>query len=232
MISFPRLTSFTKGFIGLLVVAFFVEVIAEGYLGVPISDALSLHVGSLSVLTPAQVALHWLVCPPQALMPRFLDVVFAWWAIPPYEAQRGTKETVLVMVAGVLVSAALGLLVGVPLAAPLLWNGASGIYLAVMGAQTFRHRDQALLVFGQFPTTGRKLLGILAGLVVVMALTTLSVPGFLVASATGLGALAGGVLVVLARSPRPGGGSSGGGRSSGPSLRVVRGGKAEERVLH
>lgn len=231
MFTFPRLTPLAKGFVGLLVAAFFVEVIAEGYLHVPISSALSLHVGAISVWTPAQVALHWLVCPPQALMPRLLDVVFAWWAIPPYEGERGTRETVVVMVAGVVTSSAFALLVGVPLGAPLLWNGASGVYLALMGAQTYRHRDRALLVFGQFPTTGRKLLGILAGLVVVMALTTLSVPGFLVASATGLGALAGGVLVVVAAS-RGSGGSSGGGRRSGPSLRVVRGGRSEERVLH
>lgn len=204
--------------------AFVLELVLTNFMSIPVVQLLALWPSMVGIQTLWQVFTYVLVEPPQAVISVLIGLLFMWLIVSPFELRFGSRRTfelsVVATLAASLASLAVGLIVG---ESPPLY-GSNPIAYAGMAAMARAIGGGRLSLFGVVQVTPNQLLGLLAGLALLMFLASRDHTQ-LVAS---LAALAAGVGYVewmrkgpsmFARSPKA--------RRGG--LRVVPGGRDSDR---
>ncbi|MBN1652461.1 MAG: rhomboid family intramembrane serine protease [Deltaproteobacteria bacterium] len=222
---FPRLTSFIKKLIIILLAAYVLELILMNFAGIPLFDWLALNASNLGVATIWQIFTYVLVDHPSAVMSLLFGLLFIWLILSPFEMLYGSKHTMQLCAVGVLsgsLSAVVihALLSGFSLGPSGLW-GSHTIAYAGMAAMAATMKGRRLSLFGLFSMTSNQLLLLLVGLSLLMFLASKNL-AMLVGS---LGAIAGGVWYVRWIS-RPRAYKSTRSQGKTTSFKVIQGGQS------
>ncbi len=203
--AFPRLTSFIKKLIIVLLASYVLELILMNFVGIPIFNLLALNASNLGFATVWQIFTYVLVDYPTAVFSLLIGLLFIWLILSPFEMVYGSKRTMQLCAVGVLSGGISAVVVetvisGISLGPSGLW-GSHTIAYAGMAAMATTMRGRKLSLFGLFSMTSNQLLLLLVGLSVLMFLATKN----LAMLAGSLGAIAGGVWYIrwLSRPRRP-----------------------------
>lgn len=231
MFAFPPLTPVVRVTLIVLFVGFVLQSILEGASGIPVYAYAGLHYD----LAPG-LAWQWATYPlieipsDGMVIARALSLLMIYLWLAPFEVELGARNTIVIIVLGVIGGAVLPLLFG--FAVPSLsvpWAGSSVIFWAAMGGLVVRTKGRPLQLFLLPAMTAW---GLVAVFLVIEALqcTWLRTPTPLLAS---LGALGAGYAFTyrLVEGPKRAAPSTSGGRkkrTSGARLQVIRGGRDDD----
>ena len=228
----PPLTPTVKKMLIFLASSFVIVAVLQNLAGIGVFGWLALDVSHGAVADPVWLNLawqpltYWTVYPPvpNALMNFTFILIGIYFFLGPYEEMFGVGKMIGLCVAGVLASAigciALGFVV--PHTMPIA--GASPIALASLGAFPIIAGDRKILFMFVVPMSGWAVVGLtLAGSALVAVLST--DPFIFVSSAAALGAGIAYTYVLTRPKSSPPPRKR---RTSGPDLRVVRGGADDE----
>jgi hypothetical protein len=184
-IALPRLSAVVKKLIIVLFSAYVIELLADGWLGLPIGGWLAMQ--------PAGPALWQLVT--YVLVDRgnplmfLLGLLFIWWALSPFEIGYGSKRTLQLCGVSVIAASVPAYLAGFvfPGSPPLY--GSSALWFGGIAATTWLYGQQPMSLFGAVTMTARQFLWLLLGMSVLMFLASKNHTQLI----ADLGAMAGGI---------------------------------------
>jgi hypothetical protein len=193
VVRFPPFNRFLKILLGALAVAYLVEIIAAGWMHVPVAELLSLRVDEPGVWTVWQVVSYpWVFnTSPNGLMGFLITLLFTWWIYGDFQSTFGTRRGLERGAFGVLASAAAARATSpVSLPGERIY-GFSVVNWGAIACVSWMARGRPIQLFGAIPLQkGEHLLVIAAGLSVLGFILSHSVAQL----ASDLAALAAGVL--------------------------------------
>lgn len=231
---FPRLTPTVKKLLILLAAAFVTIAILQNVASFPAFQLLALDPQLtegvwLNLLW--QPLTYWLAYPPVqgALLSVGLTLLFIYFFLTPFEEAFGAKRTVQLAAVGVLAAALGTILLSLLMRPRLPVSGAEPIALAALGAFPVIAGNREILFMFVIPM--RAWTVILFGLGISALMAVLAQDPFVFAThASALGAgLAFAKWMTRPRGPRKKKAPPKKKRRTGPDLRVVRGGGADDR---
>jgi membrane associated rhomboid family serine protease len=199
----PPLTPFVRTLLIALAAIFVFTALAQNFAGIPVIPLFALNTQVLSVATVWQIFTNVLVQSPTAVFPLFLNLLFIWLILPPFEERYGRARVLQLALLATVCSSLLALLAGqlIPAYAARL-EGPGPITLAAISAYAMLLPPHAeVSFFGVLPLQSKHLLWVVVGLSVLGFLTSLNATSL----ASDLGAIAGGIGFVrwwMQRPPR------------------------------
>ncbi len=203
MFRLPPLTPFVRKLLIALAVVFVAGAVAQNFFGIPVTQVLALNTQALSLATLWQVFTNVLVQSPTAVFPLFLNLLFIWLILPPFEERYGAARVFQLTLLATLCSSLAALAVGqlLPQYSARL-EGPGPITLAALSAYAVLLPPHAeVSFFGVLPLQSRHLLWLVLGLSLLGFLTSLNATSL----ASDLGAIGAGLLFVkwwMQRPPR------------------------------
>lgn len=222
--SLPRLTSFVKGLLIVLLASYVLQLLADNWA--------QLNLKSLLSLNPQSPQLWQFVTYPlvDARDPLFFlfGLLVLWWVLAPFEIGFGAKRTAQLCLVCVLAASLPAWLIGAGLGRALgagyaELSGTGPLWMGVIAASTYLYRDRPISFFGLGPITAQQFLLVLLGLSLLMFLASRNLVHFI----GDLGGMAGGIgFIYYLRRPRSGARrpSSKPSRPRGKGFRVIQGG--------
>jgi hypothetical protein len=168
----PPLTPFVKRLIIVLASAFVLELVLTNFVSIPVIQLLALWPSMLGVQTLWQVFTYVLVEPPQAVGSVLIGLLFMWLIMSPFELRFGSRRTFELSVVATLSASLAALIVGFVINGSPPLFGSNAIAYAGMAATARSIGGGKLSLFGLVQLTPNQLLGLLAGLAVLMFLAT------------------------------------------------------------
>ncbi len=168
----PPLTPFVKRLIIVLASAFVLELLLTNFMNIPVVQLLALWPSMLGVQTVWQVFTYALVEPPQAVGSVLIGLVFMWLIMSPFELRFGSRRTFELSVVATLSASLAAIVAGLVISESPPLFGSNAIAYAGMSAMARSIGGGRLSLFGLVQVTPNQLLGLLAGLAVLMFLAT------------------------------------------------------------
>jgi membrane associated rhomboid family serine protease len=190
----PPLTPFVKTLLITLASVFVFTAVAQNFLGIPVIGLFALNTKVLSVATVWQVFTNVIVQSPTAVFPLFLNLLFIWLILPPFEERYGRARVLQLALIATVCSSLLALVVGqlVPQYSAHL-EGPGPVTLAAISAYAVLLPPHAeVSFFGVLPMQSKHLLWVVVGLSLLGFLTSLNATSL----ASDIGAIAGGIAFV------------------------------------
>lgn len=203
MFRLPPLTPFVRALLISLAAIFVFTALAQNFAGIPVIPLFALNTQVLSVATLWQLFTNVLVQSPTAVFPLFLNLLFIWLILPPFEERYGRTRVLQLALLVTLCSSVAALAVGLAMpqyAARL--EGPGPITLGAICAYAVLLPPHAeVSFFGVLPMQSKHLLWVVVGLSLLGFLTSLNATSL----ASDLGAIGGGIAFVkwwMQRPPR------------------------------
>jgi hypothetical protein len=193
VVRFPPFNRFLKTLLGALSAAYLVEIVAAGWMHVPVMELLALRVDEPGIWTVWQLASHpWVFSTsPDGLMAFLMTLLFTWWIYGDFQSTFGTRRAVELGAFVVLMSGAAALATyPIALRGEIVY-GFSVVNWGAIACICWMARGRPIQLFGAIPLKkGEHLLLISAGLSFLGFILSHSVAQL----ASDLAALAAGVL--------------------------------------
>ena len=203
MFRLPPLTPLVKKLLIALAAIFVFTAIAQNFAGIPVVPLFALNTQVLSVATLWQIFTNVLVQSPTAVFPLFLNLLFIWLILPPFEDRYGSSRVLQLILITTVCSSLMALLCGLllpHLSARL--EGPGPITLGAISAYAVLLPPHAEVnFFGVLPMQSKHLLLVVVALSLLGFLTSLNATSL----ASDLGAIGGGIAFVkwwMQRPPR------------------------------
>jgi len=197
----PPLTPFVRKLLIALAAIFVFTALAQNFAGVPVVPLFALATHAVSVATVWQIFTNVLVQSPTGVFPLFLNLLFIWLILPPFEERYGAGRVIQLALITTLCSSVLALATGLLLpqyAARL--EGPGPITLGAISAYAMLlPPHQEVSFFGVLPLQSRHLLWLVVAMSLLGFITSLNATSL----ASDLGAIAGGVAFVRLWMQRP-----------------------------
>jgi len=182
---FPRMTSVVKTLLFALLGCYVLQLVLEGWLGIPVVGLLALTPGGIGLW---QLLTYVLVDVGHPMM-FLLGLLFIWWALSPFELSFGRRATIQLCLVATLAGALPVYLLGFFLAGSPPLFGSSVLWFGGISAYSWSHRNSVMSLFGMATMTAKQFLLLMVGLSFLMFLASKNHSHFIAS----LGAMAGGI---------------------------------------